>query len=68
MPESLPGSPSPGAVVGAAAASPTSDATTTMRCRAEYFGWHAVSVSRLSPKSSSTSTWSGLTMSWRCTS
>ena len=33
-----------------------------MRSRALYFGWQADSVSRLSPLSSSTSTWVGETM------
>jgi hypothetical protein len=53
-------------VSDAGAAGPPRAATTTIRWRAEYLGWQAVSVSRSSPKSSSTSTWSGATMScWR---
>ena len=39
-----------------------------MRWRALYFGWQAVSVSRLSPLSSSTSTWVGDTISVSVTS
>jgi hypothetical protein len=39
----------------------TRRAVTISRSRAESFGWHDVSVSRLSPTSSSTSTWLGET-------
>src|SRR5215203_5596450 len=53
----------PGAVGGGAgAAGPTSAAVTTIRWLAEYFGWQAVSVRRLSPTSSNTSICDGDTM------
>ena len=48
---------------GTGSSSGARSATTTIRWRALYFGWQAVSVSRLSPLSSSTSTWVGDTIS-----
>jgi hypothetical protein len=45
-----------------AAGLPVNSAATMMRSAAEYFGWHAVRVSRLSSKSSSTDTSEGSTI------
>ena len=42
--------------------SPSSRADTMMRWLALNFGWQAASVRRLSPKSPTTSVWSGVTI------